>query len=96
LVHFDVPEGSPVPRPGDMVTVEITRAAPYYLIAGEQGPLSIRRTRSGDAWDRAEAESCAVPTTTATSSGASARVSLGLPSLRVATIPIYDTSDGLR
>ncbi|MDO7881718.1 tRNA (N6-isopentenyl adenosine(37)-C2)-methylthiotransferase MiaB [Antiquaquibacter soli] len=96
LVHFDVPEGSAVPRPGDMVTVEITRAAPYYLIAAEQGPLEIRRTRSGDAWDRAEAESCAVPAPAGASAAGAARVSLGLPGLRVATTPIYDTSDGLR
>lgn len=80
LVHFDVPAGGDVPRPGDVVTVEVTRTAPHYLIAGPvDGVLPVRRTRAGDAWDRAEAESCAVP-----SPGASAgtgRVSLGLPSL---------------
>ncbi len=36
-------------RPGDVVTVEITKAAPHHLIA--DGPvLAVRRTRSGDAW----------------------------------------------
>jgi tRNA-2-methylthio-N6-dimethylallyladenosine synthase len=36
-------------RPGDMVTVAITRAAPHHLVA-DGGVLSVRRTRSGDAW----------------------------------------------
>jgi tRNA-2-methylthio-N6-dimethylallyladenosine synthase len=36
-------------RPGDMVTVEITRAAPHHLVA-DGGVLAVRRTRSGDAW----------------------------------------------
>ncbi|MET0991522.1 MAG: tRNA (N6-isopentenyl adenosine(37)-C2)-methylthiotransferase MiaB, partial [Lacisediminihabitans sp.] len=54
----------------------------------------IRRTRAGDAWDRAEAASCEVPSSTP--SAEPGRVSLGLPTLRVATIPIYDTSDGMR
>lgn len=58
LVHFAwdpvVEEGAaaPVskPRPGDVVTVEITYAAPHHLVA--DGPvLGVRRTRSGDAWE---------------------------------------------
>ncbi|WP_067435599.1 tRNA (N6-isopentenyl adenosine(37)-C2)-methylthiotransferase MiaB [Nocardioides jensenii] len=37
-------------RPGDMVTVTITQAAPHHLIA--DGPVhSVRRTRAGDAWE---------------------------------------------
>ncbi|MGV8881923.1 MAG: tRNA (N6-isopentenyl adenosine(37)-C2)-methylthiotransferase MiaB [Rhodoglobus sp.] len=97
LVHFDVPEGSAVPRPGDVVSVVVSQAAPFHLIAdsADGQSLSIRRTRAGDAWDRAEAASCAVPTP-ASSSSEPGRVSLGLPTLRVATLPIYDTSDGLR
>ncbi|NQW91153.1 tRNA (N6-isopentenyl adenosine(37)-C2)-methylthiotransferase MiaB [Curtobacterium sp. VKM Ac-2861] len=82
LVHFAVPEGSAVPRPGDVVTVEITRAAPHFLIADDDAPLRIRRTRAGDAWDRAEAESCGVPTPAAPGDGPRP-VSLGLPTLRV-------------
>ncbi|MFJ3034396.1 tRNA (N6-isopentenyl adenosine(37)-C2)-methylthiotransferase MiaB [Curtobacterium pusillum] len=82
LVHFAVPEGSAVPRPGDVVTVEVTRSAPHFLIADNDGPLSIRRTRAGDAWDRAQAESCGVPTPAAPADGPRA-VSLGLPTLRV-------------
>ncbi len=96
LVHFDVPAGSVVPRPGDVVSVVISQAAPFHLIAdsADGALLTVRRTRAGDAWDRAEAASCAVPA--AGSTPATARVSLGLPGLRVATTPIYDTSDGLR
>jgi tRNA-2-methylthio-N6-dimethylallyladenosine synthase len=101
LVHFEVPKQSPVPgladapRPGDVVTVTVTDAKPYYLLADstDGAALRIRRTRAGDAWDRAEAESCAVP-----AHGAStiSSVSLGLPTVRVATTPIYDPTDGLR
>ncbi len=95
LVHFEVPEGSAIPRPGDIVTVEITQAASFHLVADsiDGAPLAIRRTRAGDAWDRAEAASCAVP---AAPTGATSGVSLGLPTLRVATTPIYDLSDGQR
>jgi len=101
LVHFDVPEGSETPRPGDIVSVTITEAASFHLVA-DAAPgqkLAIRRTRSGDAWDRAEAESCAVPSP---SVDGKKTVSLGLPSLRVgppatvSTIPIYDVTDGQR
>jgi tRNA-2-methylthio-N6-dimethylallyladenosine synthase len=100
LVHFEVPaasgpEGPEAPRPGDVVTVTITDAKPYYLLADSPDgrPLRIRRTRAGDAWDRAEAESCAVPTH---GSVTASSVSLGLPTLRVATTPIYDPADGVR
>jgi tRNA-2-methylthio-N6-dimethylallyladenosine synthase len=52
LVHF-APSGTS-PRPGDMVTTVITRAAPHYLIA-DGPPASVRRTRGGDAWERRQA-----------------------------------------
>jgi len=100
LVHFSAPAGQAVPRPGDVVTVEITEAKPFYLIADETPATAFetRRTRAGDAWDRAEAASCGVPATGDGSgvTGAPARVSLGLPSLRVVTSPIYDAADDLR
>ena len=113
LVHFDVPEGSAVPRPGDIVTVTISQAAPFHLLAdsADGSSLRIRRTRAGDAWDRADADSCAVPSHGGAASDSAGRVSLGLPTLRlsetrpsdvrpsdprVATIPIYDLSDGER
>jgi tRNA-2-methylthio-N6-dimethylallyladenosine synthase len=48
LVHFAPPAAEV--RPGDLVTVEITKAAPHHLVA--DGPvLDVRRTRSGDAWE---------------------------------------------
>jgi tRNA-2-methylthio-N6-dimethylallyladenosine synthase len=97
LVHFEVPAGSSLPRPGDVVSVQVTQAAPFHLIADsvDGGPLTVRRTRAGDAWDRAQAESCAVPSPAASGTRPSA-VSLGLPTLRVATTPIYDLGDGQR
>ena len=82
LVHLAVAEGSERPRPGDVVTTTITHAATFHLIADHDEPLRVRRTRAGDAWDRAEAESCAVPSAPAGDGGARA-VSLGLPTLRV-------------
>ncbi|MCU1638714.1 MAG: tRNA ((37)-C2)-methylthiotransferase MiaB [Microbacteriaceae bacterium] len=99
LVHFEVPPHSDVPRPGDVVTVVISDAKPFHLIADsvDGSALVIRRTRAGDAWDRAEAASCAAPTSAASeSTGVVGRVSLGLPTLRVATTPIYDPTDGQR
>jgi tRNA-2-methylthio-N6-dimethylallyladenosine synthase len=83
LVHFEVTPGSDLPRPGDMVTVTITHGAPFHLLADDPtaAPLRIRRTRGGDAWDRAQAASCAVPAP-AGESGAPRAVSLGLPTLR--------------
>jgi tRNA-2-methylthio-N6-dimethylallyladenosine synthase len=48
LVHFAPPSAEI--RPGDVVEVEITYAAPHHLVA--DGPvLAHRRTRSGDAWE---------------------------------------------
>ena len=104
LVHFELPAGSDVPRPGDVVTVSITRAAPFHLIADsvDGAPLRVRRTRAGNAWDRAQAESCAVPSSPAgATTDTPARVNLGLPALRigspsVSTVPIYDSADGQR
>ena len=83
LVHFEVPEGSDVPRPGDIATVTVTQAAPYHLLADvtDASPLRIRRTRSGDAWERAEAESCAVG-----DEPGSGNVSLGLPGIRTSLL----------
>ena len=82
LVHFA--PGDHDPRPGDVVTVVATQAAPFHLIA-DGGPLAVRRTRAGDAWDRAQAESCGVPAPAAAGAGAAGPVSLGLPTLRIGT-----------
>ncbi len=85
LVHFEVTPGSDLPRPGDVVTVTITHGAPFHLLADDPtgAPLRIRRTRGGDAWDRAQAASCGVPAPAGQAAGAPRAVSLGLPTLRV-------------
>ena len=74
------------PRPGDVVTVTVTRAAPHYLLS-DAAPLSLRRTRAGDAWEAAAtapAPAAPVPTAPATPSPAPATPShapvlLGMP-----------------
>ncbi|WP_253794744.1 tRNA (N6-isopentenyl adenosine(37)-C2)-methylthiotransferase MiaB [Kitasatospora paracochleata] len=80
LVHFTRPESGV--RPGDMVTVEITYAAPHHLLA--EGPvLDVRRTRAGDAWEKRQAAPAEKP----------AGVMLGLPTVGVpAALPVV--SDG--
>ncbi len=68
LVHFA--PGEETPRPGDMVAVEVTYAAPHHLVA--DGPaLKLRRTRAGDAW---QARQSAPP-------AAGPGVMLGMPSI---------------
>ncbi|MBE8473654.1 tRNA (N6-isopentenyl adenosine(37)-C2)-methylthiotransferase MiaB [Streptomyces justiciae] len=70
LVHFTKPDEEV--RPGDVVTVEITYAAPHHLLA--EGPvLNVRRTRAGDAWEKRNAAEAAKP----------AGVLLGLPKIGV-------------
>lgn len=83
LVHFEVFEGAERPRPGDLVEVTITHAAPFHLLADdpEAEPLKITRTTAGDAWDRSQAESCGAPTS-GTQSIPKGAVALGLPLLR--------------
>ena len=74
LVHFNpalISSIEPVEiRPGDVVTVEVTYAAPHHLVA--DGPVrAVRRTRSGDAWERRTAAPVA------------AGVGLGMPTIGV-------------
>jgi tRNA-2-methylthio-N6-dimethylallyladenosine synthase len=72
LVHFEADFSmiEDAPRPGDLVTVGITYAAPHHLVA--DGPVrALRRTRSGDAWERRAAAPVA------------AAVGLGMPSVGV-------------
>jgi tRNA-2-methylthio-N6-dimethylallyladenosine synthase len=71
LVHF-APHDT-APRPGDVVTVAVTRAAPHYLLS-DSPPLSLRRTRAGDAW----AAAAAAPAARA-QAPAAAPVLLGMP-----------------
>ena len=81
LVHFSVPDGCPVPRPGDLVTVPVTAAAAFHLVSdpASADDYSLRRSRAGDAWDRSQAESCGVPAPGA--AGGKPGVSLGMPTL---------------
>jgi len=66
LVHLT---RDPACRPGDVVSVEVTGAAPHYLLA--EGPLlSHRRTRAGDAFEAGERPS-------------TPRVTLGMPGIGV-------------
>ena len=70
LVHFNpaVSGSAEAIRAGDVVTVDITYAAPHHLVS--DAPVrSVRRTRAGDAWE-ARHESRSVPS-----------VLLGLPTV---------------
>lgn len=79
LVHFTVPEGCEVPRPGDLVTLPITEAGSFHLISDPTpDQYSLRRSRAGDAWDRSQADSCGTGTTQVPGSP----VSLGFPSFK--------------
>ncbi len=80
------PPSTGAPRPGDIVTVVVTRGAPHYLLA-DGAPLAIRRTRAGDAWQAAAASppaaspSAALPPAPA-EPAAGPPVLLGMPSAR--------------
>jgi tRNA-2-methylthio-N6-dimethylallyladenosine synthase len=54
LVHFSLPEGMKRPRPGDLVTVKVTDAGPYHLLAdpASADEVIVRRTIGGDAFER--------------------------------------------
>jgi tRNA-2-methylthio-N6-dimethylallyladenosine synthase len=72
LVHFTACPA----RPGDMVTVRLTKAAPHHLVA--DGPvLAVRPTRAGDAWAAQQGDGDPLAGV-----GAQVPVLLGLPGLR--------------
>ncbi|MEN0127845.1 MAG: tRNA (N6-isopentenyl adenosine(37)-C2)-methylthiotransferase MiaB [Brevundimonas sp.] len=81
LVHFAV--GGQAPRPGDLVSVVVTHAAPHHLVADGAEP-EVRRTRAGDAWERRQAGDDHEHGGDACGTGAAPAgpVSLGLPSTR--------------
>ncbi|WP_448060077.1 tRNA (N6-isopentenyl adenosine(37)-C2)-methylthiotransferase MiaB [Cellulomonas hominis] len=97
LVHLALPVGlaaDDAPRPGDLVTVTVTRAAPHYLVADSalaaDGTFAVRRTRAGDAWSARQSDAHDHGTGGAggagdscgtPSAGGSAPVLLGLPTL---------------
>ncbi|HEV2344446.1 MAG TPA: tRNA (N6-isopentenyl adenosine(37)-C2)-methylthiotransferase MiaB [Actinocrinis sp.] len=65
LVHFAVGEvgAGERPRPGDLVTAEVTYGAPHHLVAdgrdGGNAIRTLRRLRSGDAWEARNAADAA-------------------------------------
>jgi tRNA-2-methylthio-N6-dimethylallyladenosine synthase len=65
LVHFTAVPGV---RPGDLVDVVVTYAAPHHLLA-EGSLLAHRRTRAGDVWETGQATT------------ASPGVALGMPTM---------------
>ncbi len=71
LVHFA--PGTTTARPGDVVEVEITSAAPHHLMS-DLPPLSVRTTAAGDAWASRQGRTEVRPGTA---------VGLGMPSLGV-------------
>jgi tRNA-2-methylthio-N6-dimethylallyladenosine synthase len=76
LVHFSLPADAAPPRPGDVVTVEVTYAAPHHLVAdGAYG--GVRRTRAGDAWELRSGRAPDVP---------AAGVLLGMPTVGAASV----------
>lgn len=78
LVHFSVPEGAEQPRPGDLVTLPITEAGSFHLLSDPTAEqYSVRRSRAGDAWDRAQADSCGTGTTQVSGGP----VNLGFPTI---------------
>ena len=85
LVHFSVPDGQVHPRPGDMVTVEITHGAPHHLIADSGiagGTYAVRATRAGDAWARARSDAHDHGDACGTGDAPAGPVVLGLPTVR--------------
>jgi tRNA-2-methylthio-N6-dimethylallyladenosine synthase len=82
LVHFAPSDTSP--RPGDVVTARVTRGAPHYLVA-DGAPLSVRRTRAGDAWEARKLARAQVSAQVSAQEGPAAGsvpVLLGMPTLR--------------
>lgn len=69
LVHVALDPAVGTPRPGDVVTAEVTHAAPHHLVADRV--VAVRRTVAGDR-STADVGSVTSPTT----------VSLGMPSRR--------------
>ena len=72
LVHFTPTDERP--RPGDVVTAEITYAAPHHLVS-DVAATGLRRTRAGDAW-QSRTDTPAAPAT------GPVPVLLGLPTVR--------------
>ena len=76
-IHHAAPAAG-APRPGDVVTVTVTRAAPHYLLS-DAAPLSLRRTRAGDAWEAAVTAPAPTSAAPASATPSPAPVLLGMP-----------------
>src|ERR1700761_3674247 len=79
LVHFS--PGAEQPRPGDIVITRVTSAAPHYLRADDE-PLSMRRTRAGDAWQARQRAASAASAPTTAGETTPAPVLRGMPARR--------------
>lgn len=69
-----------LPRPGDLVRAVVSHGAPHHLLADsalQGGTFEIRRTRAGDAWERAKNRVAELD------AEAAGPVTLGIPTLRV-------------
>lgn len=78
-ISSDLP--AELPRPGDLITVEVTQAAPFYLTADSAehgGIFQVRRTSASEAWLNQQKGGCSDHG----SSAAPGPVVLGLPTLR--------------
>ena len=77
LVHFQTPANQAEPRPGDLVTVTVTEAKPYFLFADQPAAgFAVKETRAGAAYEKANDSSCQTDTAGTPS------VNLGFPTLR--------------
>ncbi|HET8614028.1 MAG TPA: tRNA (N6-isopentenyl adenosine(37)-C2)-methylthiotransferase MiaB [Actinomycetales bacterium] len=84
LVHFAVPDGADMPRPGDVATVEVTYGAPHHLVADgalRGGAYRVRRTRAGEAWQARQQQS-----------PSSRAVGLGLPTVGAPPVSVPATT----
>ncbi|MGB3186235.1 MAG: tRNA (N6-isopentenyl adenosine(37)-C2)-methylthiotransferase MiaB [Ornithinimicrobium sp.] len=84
LVHFTVPEGGETPRPGDLVSVAVTYAAPHHLVADSGivgGRYAVRHTAGGNAWE-------ALNSNGSPSGAAKPAVTLGMPSIGAPAEPL--------
>jgi tRNA-2-methylthio-N6-dimethylallyladenosine synthase len=85
LVHFtpvDAAGRAVDVRPGDVVEVEVTYGAPHHLVS--DAPVrSVRRTRSGDAWEARSSTGADGSGPGSDGGGPGRGVSLGLPTVGV-------------
>ena len=76
---------SGAPRPGDLVTVDVTHGAPHYLVADsgvQGGRFIVRRTRAGDTWEARERARLAGEDHDHGLVGAGEAIALGMPRRR--------------